>query len=492
MNTEEQQAAIEAAASKGSIALDALAGTGKTYTLVQMAAKQNVPTLAVAFNKKNAMDLQARMPSHVTAKTMNGLGHGALMKWWNFKVTLDTSKVEKLVTELLSKEQVNSSETWTTVRKLVHSAKATGIVPSTWTARPTQPLIEDTAESWADLADYFDIEANPSDISLARRVLHRSNDLALSGVIDFGDQIYLSVVLGTSFQKYDCLIVDEAQDLSPLQHKMVAKSLGYRGMGRTAGDEFQAIYAWRGAASDSIHRLREQFKATSFPLTYCFRCSESVVEEAQTLVPAIRVPPGTRRGSVEHHAAWDTTLIPPGSAIICRNNAPLIRMAFRLLRERRGFQMLGRDFGSGLKKLIKDLKASSIPSLIDKLEEWRITQHSMAMAKFNYQKAEMVNDKASAIAVIAEEARDLEDLIAILDSLFNKVSQDITLSTGHRSKGLEWSDVFFLDSHLLPGKWDNDPSSPPWMAEQARNLGYVIRTRAQDNLHYVTSDGWNI
>lgn len=153
--------------------------------------------------------------------------------------------------------------------------------------------------------------------------------------------------------------------------------------------------------------------------------------------------------------------------------------------------MLGRDFGSGLKKLIKDLKASSIPSLIAKLEEWRITNHSIAMAKFNYNKAETVNDKASAILVIAEEARDIEDLLTILESLFSKTSTDITLTTGHRSKGLEWPDVFFLDPHLLPGKWDLDPTSPPWMATQARNLGYVIRTRAQNNLFYVTSDGWN-
>lgn len=491
-NTEEQQAAIEAAASNDSIALEALAGTGKTFTLVQMAGQKKAQTLAMAFNKRNSDDLAKRMPPHVIAKTMNGIGHGALNRWLAQSLTLDNSKVEKLISNLCKEERIESSDTWTAIRKLVHAAKATGIVPSTWTARPARSFVPDDDGTWLDLSDRYDIEATPLDIRYARTVLGQSNDLALTGVIDFSDQIYLSTtLLGAPFQRFERLIVDEAQDLSPLQHFMVKKSSALKSTGLTAGDRFQAIYAWRGASEDSIDLLNDQFAAKRLPLTLCFRCSQAVIEEAQKLVPDIRCPPGTRAGSVSSLPAWESSSIRPGSAILCRNNAPLISMAFRLIRERRGIQMLGRDFGAGLKKLIRDLKATDISSLLGKLEDWRMSQYSLAMAKFNYQKAESVNDKAMSISVLAEEARDIEDLLNILETLFSKVSKDITLSTGHRSKGLEWPDVFFLDQHLVPGKWDTAPGTPPWVFRQALNLRYVVTTRAQDNLYYVNGEDWN-
>ena len=42
-------------------------------------------------------------------------------------------------------------------------------------------------------------------------------------------------------------------------------------------------------------------------------------------------------------------------AVLCRNNAPLLSMAFKLLRRGIGVKMLGRDIGKGLVPLAKKL-----------------------------------------------------------------------------------------------------------------------------------------
>jgi len=52
--------------------------------------------------------------------------------------------------------------------------------------------------------------------------------------------------------------------------------------------------------------------------------------------------------------------------------------------------------------------------------------------------------------------------------------------TGHRSKGLEFPHVYFLDEHLI------NPERDP----QANNLRYVIATRAQETLTYIKSDDY--
>ena len=56
--------------------IKALAGAAKTSTLVLIAkALPNVRMLCLAFNKKIATEMEARLPSNCTAMTLNSLGH---------------------------------------------------------------------------------------------------------------------------------------------------------------------------------------------------------------------------------------------------------------------------------------------------------------------------------------------------------------------------------------------------------------------------------
>jgi len=69
-----------------------------------------------------------------------------------------------------------------------------------------------------------------------------------------------------------------------------------------------------------------------------------------------------------------------------------------------------------------------------------------------------------------------------LDNIFGDKTDKsmITLSSIHKSKGLEWHNVFLINTGISPyAKLD-------WEIGQEYNLLYVAITRAQKTLTYVT------
>src|SRR5712692_8017179 len=99
--TAEQQAIIEAARNDTrSILVRAFAGCAKSTTLEMLAkALAPSPSLALAFNKKIALDLEKRFPPHFVIKTLNSLGHSAWSNAIGKRLVLDDKKLGKLVTE---------------------------------------------------------------------------------------------------------------------------------------------------------------------------------------------------------------------------------------------------------------------------------------------------------------------------------------------------------------------------------------------------------
>ena len=78
-------------------------------------------------------------------------------------------------------------------------------------------------------------------------------------------------------------------------------------------------------------------------------------------------------------------------------------------------------------------------------------------------------DLADCMRVFADHGDTLGTAISYAEHLF-KQTGTIRLLTGHKSKGLEFENVFFLDPWLLSD------------SEQDKNLRYVIITRSQNSL----------
>lgn len=482
--------------------LTAVAGSGKTTTLVEGVRYLRGTVLAVAFNVKIKKTLEEKIGSIATCKTLNGLGHGAMLGFFGRGISIDPQKVGKITSELLKDPKLEDyRDLWSPIRQLASQAKHQGIIPN-GTPGLYSPLTPDTDEAWQAMADHYDIECDTTIIALARKVLRVSNTAAWQGKCDFDDQIYIPTCWGANFDKFDNVIVDEAQDLSEIQHKMLKKALSKNGRLIAVGDHNQAIYGWRGAMSNSIEKLTEEFALEPMELTVSFRCAKNIVREAKKVVPRIEWSPDSPEGKVSDLETFSVSTFKYGDAILCRNNAPLIKMAYRLIFAGTGVHFLGRDIGAGLKALIKTLrkrKAVSNPEqLLIALEDWKETQISVATAKGEYGAAEKINDKAGSLEAVIQGsgATNIEGVLREIDRLFGKNSAPITLSTIHRAKGLEWQRVFFLDSHLIPSRWtkkavERDPVAYAWMEQEERNILYVGRTRAILALAYINSEDWN-
>ena len=100
----------------------------------------------------------------------------------------------------------------------------------------------------------------------------------------------------------------------------------------------------------------------------------------------------------------------------------------------------------------------------------------------------MISDRLDAITAAGESATDRDELIGILERLFSDTQSQITLCTGHKSKGLEWDFTIHLDPHLIPSKWSKDD---PIQLQQEMNLRYVIETRSKSTLVLAPLSGFN-
>ena len=185
-------------------------------------------------------------------------------------------------------------------------------------------------------------------------------------------------------------------------------------------------------------------------------------------------PDWAPEGSVEALPTWFPE---DGSAIICRNNAPLFSCALRLLQMGKGVKLVGSELGPSLIKTLKKLGPESMTQgeVLDAIDEWEEKRISEKAAR-----AESIADKAECLRVFASFGDTLSAAIAYVAHIF-AAAGPITLLSGHKSKGLEWPVVYHLDPWRVPSKWAISPEAK----EQERNLRGVIETRAQRSLFLV-------
>ena len=102
---------------------------------------------------------------------------------------------------------------------------------------------------------------------------------------------------------YKWVLVDEAQDLSAAQLRIIRSSLAEGGRMLAVGDPNQAIYAFAGADCNSFERVTELAGGTTLPLNVCYRCPKSHIKLAQEIVPTIEAADGQTRA----RSGWSNT-----------------------------------------------------------------------------------------------------------------------------------------------------------------------------------------
>lgn len=462
--TDEQLDIVSAAThTEDNLQINALAGTGKTTTLEMIQAEiKTKPILYLAFGAKIVKEAEKKFPSTTTIRTFNSMGHRVWAAGQAKNLVLNKAKSNDIYTGIINETpKAQQGILWDVKWDVINAvglAKALGYIPEGKFPH-AKPLISQ-AEFHASL------EEPPDDLTsdLIDAVLTRSIKAAYEGLIDYNDQIYMPALFGGTFPRFPLVFVDEAQDLSPINHALLQRLVKHRLI--SVGDPWQNIYGFRGATAGGMQSLQAQYSMTEFDLSISFRCPEAVVRAARWRVPQFKwIKPGGEVGIIPK---LDGRSIRDDATIICRNNAPLFRVALNLLSAGRSVSVAGSDIGPKLIAIMRKLgpgdlsQASTVAAIHDWLEE-KLAKGSTT-----------AQDLADCMLVFASFGPSLALAISYAEHLFAQKGTT-RLLTGHKAKGLEFETVYFLDPWLLGAD------------EQDLNLKYVIQTRSMNRLFEINS-----
>jgi len=475
----------------GSAVLQAVAGAGKTTTLIEGLKLMKGRKFFGAFNKKIADEIAAKAGPMVglIVSTMHAAGFAAWKKV--AKPRVDSDKCRNLFRDMTMR-QFEYGMLEGPVLQLVSYAKqsAVGILED-------KPI--DGHSAWMDLINHFNVECfdeqrgkdnTETIIMLARKLFIKSYELNTK-VIDFDDMIFAPLFHGVSFDKYDWVLIDEAQDTNATRRLLALAMMHDKTRLVAVGDKHQAIYGFTGADADALDLIAAETNATQLPLTTTYRCPKSVVAYAQQWVNHIHAHETAPEGTVRQ-APIDTlhAEVKVGDAILCRFNAPLIKNVYALIAKGVPARVEGREIGAGLKALANRWKVKTIDALLAKLEEFKEREVQKFMEMEKPKRAEDVTDKVECLRVIINRVLEkgtitqppqravCDEIDAIFGGDENKPV--VLLSSIHKSKGREWKKVVWLQTG--PSGF----AKLAWEVEQEHNLCYVAATRSMEELVLMT------
>jgi DNA helicase-2/ATP-dependent DNA helicase PcrA len=318
--------------------------------------------------------------------------------------------------------------------------------------------------------------------------------------------------------------VDEYQDTSPLQERLLELWLGNSRDVCVVGDEDQTIYTFAGASASYLTSFAERHEgARIVTLTENYRSSPEVLELANRLIagagrtkaltatkPSGPVPSitGHRSGEAELAAlvAWIRRLVDEGTAasdiaILVRMNAQLEPIETALTRAGIGYHVRGVGF----------YRRPEVRAAVDLVRRassrgGHAAGHAFAAEVRTLWARQLGHDEQATSDgdETRERAATLDTLLGILDDLVASDAETdasaylteiegraateragavhgVELATLHRAKGLEWEAVYMpmLEEGSLPIRHALDDEAA---VEEERRLLYVGITRARRHL----------
>lgn len=525
MNPTPEQRAIydRAQRTNDSMIVEAFAGTGKTTALIEaLKLMPQATTLVLAFNKRIADEMMQRLPALprtrvAQVKTLHATGLW-ILRHHHPRMVLDRTESERVVVDLAPKKTPLRVR-WAAI-KLLRLVKDLQHAPE---------LDADYAYRTGTEFGMFDKLSDGHEVEeatgLAVKAYSASKTLART-TIDFSDMGWLPLVHGMEPPyRYKAVMVDEAQDLNSNQLEMIKRVLAPGGRVIAAGDRWQSVYGWRGSQPDETWAaLRDQYNATSLPLTVTWRCDHAIVKQAQGLVPAIQARPNAGPGLVTEISMDElieqlSAASPAGidsTFVLSRTNAELLRAAFLLWRQQIPFNttMSSDDsevIGPLYKVVEKLLKQGG--SFKQGVAAWYTTEHMKADQAGSPSWAERIEEQHAMLQHCMAYVPAPSGIPRALDAIFSFENDiPIMLSTVHKAKGLEADEVFLLrktfaryavrrgacgmpidpgNNHGIRGQRCNEWADhegrclPPVVEQEELNIEYVAITRARRRLTWV-------
>ena len=515
-----------ALATRGPVCVIAGAGTGKTRAITHRIAYAAAigtmdpqKVLALTFTAKAAGEMRARLRTlgvpTVAARTIHSAALKQLLYFWpsvfgGRTPDLMTTKTGFL-TEAINRAGLSGSlratnrELMRDIAADIEWAKVSQVGPTDYinevSKRMQKPRV--TPEQMVQVYTAYE--------SIKKQEL----------AIDFEDVLLLcSAMLEEERDvrervqdQYRYFTIDEYQDISPIQQRLINAWLGTRTDICVVGDPAQTIYSFAGATPVFLNSFTQRFpEAEVIRLTTGYRSTPEITFAANALLrhgtmgqelvafnshgsKPIVTGYGDEPAEIRGVMAQINALLVNGTqpqevAILARTNAQLKGAEKAMLAQKIPYQVRNTERFFERREVRDFLKqvrqASVIPA---EGQGWIDELRSLAQPY-------LTGEAIDGIAALLHLARELDDddnfspktLRTYLREVEDRVQQNnpptmpvVTLATLHAAKGLEWERVFLIGAS--DGQLPLTNSSGEAVIEEERRLFYVGITRAKADLH---------
>jgi hypothetical protein len=458
--TEEQAIARDVFASGEDLALVAGAGTGKTATLILMAATTRGRGLYVAFNKAIADDAGRRFGSNVECRTAHSLAYRAVGHRYQNRLRTQARIPAKQTARLLGITRNLAVGTHTV--KVNHQARLVSEMIRRFCYSTDRQVLA------RHLEPVNGLDAAGQEY-LGRTLLPYAtkawDDItATDGNLRFEHDHYLKMwALTSPVLHADFVLLDEAQDTNPVLEEIFLNQHAQR---ICVGDPAQQIYGWRNARD-----VMTGFPAQSLNLTQSFRFGPPIAQVANRWLRHAESPLRLT-GCGPHNSRIDTVANP--DVVLCRGNADAMKEVIVFLE--RGVRVALTGGGDAMLRVAR---------AAEELKAGKRTSHPELFLFTSWGEVQdyAENDKAAAdlkAIVKLVDTHGPDQIIKAVSQLSTETTADVTVSTAHKAKGREWNSVRIGSGFGAPSV-DDEGEQRALQPAEAR-LIYVAVTRARREL----------
>lgn len=465
--TSEQQQIIDTDPVPGQILkILAFAGTGKTTTLVAYAAKRpGLRFLYMAFNKSVQQEAAGKFPSNVMARTAHSLGFrvkGILHK----NRLVQRFRANQVMDALGLDDYETARFTMETLHRYLVSA---------------DPVVAFSHVPPSARGHYKRQKRKMPDLVAHANHLGRLMCTGEHPDIGMLHDGYLKLYqLSGPALNFDCILLDEAQDINPVVSAIVLSQVRSDSSGKkpaviVVGDNHQQIYSFRGAR-DTLKTLTAH---QTFYLTQSFRFDSNIAKAASMVLSVFKKETRPLRGT--ENPAEKPPWNPNRHTVIARTNAVLFDRAVQL------YKTHDIGFAGGIQGYRLDL-LTSVSLLYDKAKSRVQDPFIKGFSDFaglkSYAAAVEDLELSSVCAVVEKYGPSLRHHVdRIREKAVAPERAKILLTTAHKAKGLEWNHVLIMDDFVSLVK-DGLPVDPAGVDLDEFNLIYVAMTRARVHLRF--------
>ncbi|MEJ8837656.1 UvrD-helicase domain-containing protein [Ramlibacter sp. AN1133] len=452
--TDEQQAIIDCDARV--VVADAKAGTGKTTTGIGFAKRRpHASLLYMAYNKSLQLEATQRFGENTECRTTHSLAFQAVGKHYSHRVSFNWRALNV-------RNELNLSN-------IRAAAIAQSVLIAFFQSTASEITLEHAGEAELKFhASEHEMAAGVLDAKvLWRRMQDRSDTVTMS------PDAYLKMwALTNPRLNYDFIICDEWQDANPVTAHIVEQQRHARLL--VLGDPHQSIYAFRGAIN-----AMEQFPgATRLHLSKTWRFGPKVAQVANLVLSELKKEQVLIKGMGED--------IPYRSGApvtrLARTNAQLFKEA--VLLEGRGVHWVG-----GVEKYKFDRILDAYYLFANQRERINdpFLRYFTSYGDMVAYATESKDPETKILAQVIDEYRhDTPRLVQLVKTNAVKDQPDaqLTLSTGHGAKGLDFDYVQLADDFEILQECETMLVADPFaqLPHQELNLLYVALTRAKKEI----------